>query len=231
MTLDIRGGARYASIYLVKLLAILLAIGVLALYLLYSVYSVFPDAVWDADGSALATEALVRFMMFLPLLIPAFLVGCFEPGTTHRLIMRILLNLGLMTVTLTITGDLSYEIHDILVDESSGITIGTMGMELDVTMLGLLLLTIPVCSVLDALMEYRHASDPRRRSTVVMCLTRSIRHVSLYGHPRSSVEQVHPDASSAHRTPSMRAEVIREDCSLEHSPCRRVLRRTLPHWP
>ena len=171
MTLDIRGGARYASIYLVKLLAILLAIGVLALYLLYSVYSVFPDAVWDADGSALATEALVRFMMFLPLLIPAFLVGCFEPGTTHRLIMRILLNLGLMTVTLTITGDLSYEIHDILVDESSGITIGTMGMELDVTMLGLLLLTIPVCSVLDALMEYRHASDPRRRSAVVSRLT------------------------------------------------------------
>ena len=43
--------------------------------------------------------------------------------------------------------------------------------ELDVTMLGLLLLTIPVCSVLDALMEYRHASDPRRRSTVVSRLT------------------------------------------------------------
>lgn len=155
MTFDTRAGIRYAAAYLGKLALLALALVAIAVYLLMSLYSALPDDVTGGEVAGIGMEALVRGAMFLPLLVPAFLAGGSPEGSAGRLVWRMVLNACLVCVAFLAVGGLSYEITDVAVDRSKGIVMDVLALSLDARAVSALLMVIPACSVIDAILEYR----------------------------------------------------------------------------
>lgn len=148
----LKTASRYTALYILRFAVVAVLLMVLAWYLLCRFVEALPSGV--AGGSMEILSIVVGYIpVIIPVFILAFVVGYNVPRTNMRLVWRIVLNAYLIVVTLFITGDVTYTLHDVLLDQSTGAMASDLTMTVDATVTGLLLLIIPVCSIIDAFRE------------------------------------------------------------------------------
>ena len=107
------------------------------------------------DGSS---GMVLKWMLtVIPVGILSFLVGWSHPGTKNRLICRILLNTVLATLLLYAGISSSYGAESIGQDGVFELT--DLMISMGAMPVALFLSIIPVCSVVDAVLEYRESRD------------------------------------------------------------------------
>lgn len=155
----LRPAAKYALMYSLRIALFFTALVVFAAYLLSMVYSSIPDAE-GTDLGSVATGTVVYVLQFVPLIALAFVAGYHGEGTRGRLAWRLVLNAYLATVVLFLAGNPDYWLHNIVLDSDAGLAIDSLGLSVGTDMVSAIMLCAPVCSALDAVLEYRqHRRD------------------------------------------------------------------------
>lgn len=148
-----RGAVRYTVAYALRLVAMAALVLALVLYVLYMFRSSYPDSLPGMGGLA---DTAVRYVLpFLPLLALAVPTGYYPSGTRSRLAWRLVLNAYLVVAVLVTTGGMRYVFDDFVADASTGSVLSGLTVSLDISVVSALMMLIPVCSVLDAVLEYR----------------------------------------------------------------------------
>lgn len=156
MSDPVRNGVRYSALYCVRFMVFLALLMILSAYLLGSFY----DAI-GAPGEVPSDVLSIAAGMLPPLLpIPflAFLAGCMVPGTGRRLASRLVLNAYLAVAIVIISGDIGFALEDVAM--SADVTADEIGMTVDPAVIGALMLSIPACSALDAVVEHLSRREP-----------------------------------------------------------------------
>lgn len=131
---------------------------VLVLYMAIVLLKQFYDAVPDAGSPPtfdLIKASIRSLIPFIPIPIITYYVGCQRQGSKRRLVSRIILNMYLIVSIILFSDSLSYSVNDLVVSKGMGIATDHIMMSRDITMLTIPLFTIPVCSMIDAVLESR----------------------------------------------------------------------------
>ena len=153
---------RYAGLYALRLIVMIVVLLVLCWYLLDTYAATLPSDT-DADIMGLASRIFVYVPPLLLTIPLAFVAGYFPVGSMNRLISRMILNIYLIIVTLFITSDLSFTLEDVQLLKSPDIYADTISLSVDAKITGYILLLIPTCSMVDALLEYRCGKNENHR--------------------------------------------------------------------
>lgn len=149
----IRPAASYALRYTLRIALFFTALVVFAAYLLTRVYSALPDA-RGTDLMSLAEGSALYVAQFLPLIILAFIAGYHVEGTRGRLAWRIVLNTYLAIVVVFLAGNPDYWLHDVVLDGEANLAVDDLGLSVGTDLVSSMMLCAPLCSALDAVMEY-----------------------------------------------------------------------------
>lgn len=154
----LRSGFRYAGSYGLRLAAFFLIIVVLAVMMLLRFGASLPDRS-SVDTADLVMTALGYTLPFMPILILAFIAGYVSDDARRRLATRIILNIYLSLVILVLIDEIGYSLRDVILSSNPPISAEYLSMEVRYGRISLLLMCIPVCSVIDAVLEYLQNRD------------------------------------------------------------------------
>lgn len=149
----VKSGLAYMRSYGLRLLLFFICIMVAASILLMRLGASLPDP-GSASISDLAKTSVKYLIPFIPTLALAFIVGTQPEGSRRRLLARIFLNVYLSLIILVLAAELEYSIKDTVISTDPPLSAETLSMSVRYDMISLLLMCIPVCSVIDAVLEY-----------------------------------------------------------------------------
>ncbi len=147
-------GLKYAALYAIRIVILMVVVVALAWLLLDMFLRTLPGSV-PADTGDILVSAIGYIPVILPVIPMAFVAGYFAPGTTSKLAMRVIMNLFLVAVTLFLTSDLAFSMQNLVLSSGPDVVAETIGLTMDASVAGYLLLLIPICSMIDAVIEYR----------------------------------------------------------------------------
>lgn len=160
-----RSGLGYMRLYGFKLLLFFACIILAASILLIRLCTSLPDQ-GSASLADLATVAVRYIVPFIPTLALAFIVGTQPEGTRGRLATRIALNIYVSLIILVYASEVSYSIRDAMVSSDPPLSAEYMSMGVRYGPISMLLMCIPICSAIDAALEYiQHRSDILTKTT------------------------------------------------------------------
>ncbi len=156
---DIRSGVREVAITVLKLFMVYTALMVMCLI----AARMFGGAVgYDVDLIGVVSESFQYLIPLIPLVVFAFVYGSIHPGSKVRLAVRLLSAAYLAVAIVFVTGEISYSLHDVVVDDVSGTYLDRISLDVDIDSYGYILLLVPVLSVADSVMEliqHRRSED------------------------------------------------------------------------
>ena len=147
-------GLKYAALYAIRIVILMVVVVALAWLLLDMFLRTLPGSV-PADTGDILVSAIGYIPVIIPVIPMAFVAGFFTPGTTSKLAMRVIMNLFLVAVTLFLTSDLAFSMQNLVLSSGPDVVAETIGLTMDASVAGYLLLLIPICSMIDAVIEYR----------------------------------------------------------------------------
>ncbi len=147
-------GLRYAALYAIRTVILVVVVVALAWLLLDMFLRTLPGSV-PVDTGDILVSAIGYIPVILPMIPMAFVAGYFAPGTKSKLVMRVIMNLFLVAVTLFLTSDLAFSMQNLVLRSGPDVVAETIGLTMDASVAGYLLLLIPICSMIDAVIEYR----------------------------------------------------------------------------
>lgn len=153
----VRSGLVNCAWYSAKIVLFFLGVIVFTLVVLYKVYHSVPDLDFDR-ASSLAKAAGLFVLRFLPLVPMSFAVGYNAPGSRYRLAWRIVQNIYLALLIVMIGGSTGFDLIGINAEVESGTVLKDLSLRLGTGNVCLIVLVAPVCSAIDAVIEYRQNS-------------------------------------------------------------------------
>ena len=136
-----------------RLLLFFICIMIAASILLVRLGASLPDPGF-ASIPDLANTAVRYLIPFIPTLALAFIVGTQPEGSNRRLLARIILNVYLSLIILVFAAELEYSIRNTVISIDPPLSAETLSMSVRYDTISLLLMCIPICSVIDAVLEY-----------------------------------------------------------------------------
>lgn len=154
---DIRSGIREATITVVRLVLVYIALMVMCLV----AARMFGGAVGhDVDLLGVVSESFQYLVPLIPLVVFALVYGSLNPGSKARFAVRLLSAVYLAVAILFVTGEISYSLHDVVVDDVSGTYLDRISLDVDIGSYGYILLLVPILSVADSVLELvQHRSE------------------------------------------------------------------------
>lgn len=148
---DARTGLRYAAGNLLKLIILFIAVVSLCAYAL-KVFSDSAGAVPDTGGLFAASAVYIVPFFLIPVI--AFVAGGFSPGDPLRLVGRLAICAYMLAFLLILSGGMCYELHDVMLDGTTGAVAKSMSLTAVPDAMMLILALVPVLSAIDAVLEY-----------------------------------------------------------------------------
>lgn len=129
---------------------------------------------WNALGEndtfplpSLIKAVLPALLPFGLLTIVAFMAGYCPPGSIERYYIRLIMDIFKIFCIFYTSHSFQYVIDSMIFDDAFGINISNMIIDLDLTIIALILTILPALSLLDGLLEYRQNREKicRMKST------------------------------------------------------------------
>ena len=155
---DARMGLRYALTSLLKLVILFVAVLSVCAYAL-TVFSGSAGTAADAGGLAAAGVRCALPFALLPVI--AFFAGGYAPGDQRRLAGRIAMCVCMLAFLILLSGGMSYEMNDVLVDSTTGAVAESMSLTAVPEKMMLLLALVPLLSGVDAVLEHLEPSTTK----------------------------------------------------------------------
>lgn len=157
---DLRSGATYMLLYIVKVLLVLIPLAVIG-YMALTAMGVDLGGSGGSGGGSTSGFAIRVAVPAVLVLVFAFMAGCYRSGSDTRLLFRVLLNIAMVIAILMIGMGVDYAVDQMLVSERYSITSQDLLLSVNPLWLMSPLLLIPVFSVVDAVLERGGAAGLR----------------------------------------------------------------------
>ncbi len=150
---DHKRAKKYAFVTTIKIVILYILLLMLCIYALNRVYDEFQISSFDWNLLLCSLVYLLPFLLF-PLV--AYIAGGFEPGDKRRLIGRCIMAALLAALLLLKPEDLTYDISDVMIDQTSGLSAKNIELTMSVEGFMILMAPISIFTLIDALLEYLH---------------------------------------------------------------------------
>ena len=154
-----KGSARSGLVFAAKYISLILLALVIIVTLVYIVAWIRFDEPGTISFISLLEVALPRLMPFYFLTILAFAAGYCPEGSKDRMYIRMMMSSFMIFCIFFVSTSVTYGIEEMVINEGIGSYFRDLELTIDITHISMILSALPIMSIVDAILEYRHNRD------------------------------------------------------------------------